>query len=529
MPSNSAESANRTIAAIDIGTNSAHMVVADMDPSGTMKLRDSDKVNLRLGKAVDADGNITKDGIERTVEALAHMHEIIAPYKAQVRAVATHAVREAPNHRHLIKEIKDRAGIQVELIDGIEEARLVFLGMRYGLALAGIPCLGVDVGGGSTEIIIARDDDIQFVSSFKLGAVTLTEKYFGPLGYTNSAVKTLKDHIRSRLAPLPHETENCTMTRALASSGTAKALAFVHSRLFGGNTVNDPNGYILPVDGLFQILEIFQQKLTPAKIKEATGLESARADIIFAGAMILGEVSRLLRIEEWSVTTFGLREGLVADTFYRANDECFQNLPDIQWNSVLSFGKSLRIDQPHAQQVMRLSMRLFELLAPKLRPDEKHEDLHADLKLLRAAAYLREAGKFLSAPQYHHHSQYLISNSRLPGFTEFERIMMGLIARFHRKGIPSSSHPDCADLAPRDLKRLSFLSGIVRLAAALDRTRHNRVRQIEAAFDKEGNIVIELYHDIAAIPDVELHKASLELGALEKSLGAKLQIKLRGV
>ena len=107
--------------------------------------------------------------------------------------------------------------------------------------------------------------------------------------------------------------------------------------------------------------------------------------------------------------------------------------------------------------------------------------------------------------------------------------MMGLIARFHRKGIPSSNHPDCADLTPRDLKRLSFLSGIVRLAAALDRTRHNRVRQIEASSDKEGTILIELYHDFAAIPDVELHKASLELGALEKSLGAKLQIKLRGV
>lgn len=517
----------RTIAAIDIGTNSAHMVVADMDQAGTMRLRDSDKVNLRLGKSFDSSGNITEDGIARTVEAISHMNKIIAPYNAQIRAVATHAVREARNHKRLILEIEESTGIHVELIDGIEEARLVFLGMRYGLALAGIPCLGVDVGGGSTEIIISRDDEIQFVSSFKLGAVTLTDKYFGSMGYTLTAVKALREHIRSRLAPLPHETEHCSFQRALASSGTAKALAFIHSRLFAGVPVTDTNGYTLPVAGLQQIIDLFTTKLTPSKIKDATGLDAARSEIILAGALILDEISPILKVTEWCVTTFGLREGLVADTYYRTHGEGLHNLPDIQWNSILAFAKRLRIDQPHAQQVMRLAMRLFELLAPRFQPGEKAEDLHHQMKLLRAAAYLREAGKFLSAPQYHHHSQYLISHSRLPGFTESERAMMGLIARFHRKGIPHSAHPECRDLSQVDLKRLRFLAGILRLAAALDRTRQNRVQHVDATFD-QGPLCIELQHDPARVPDVELHKACLELGALEKSFESKLVIKIRG-
>src|SRR5690606_6381695 len=139
-----------------------------------------------------------------TVEALKHMQEIIAPYAAEgatIRAVATHATREARNHRRLLREIERVAHISVEMIDGIEEARLVFLGMRYGLALNGATCLGVDVGGGSTEIIIARDDDINYVSSFKLGAVTLTDKYFLQHGHTPEAYQDLKEHIRSRLAP----------------------------------------------------------------------------------------------------------------------------------------------------------------------------------------------------------------------------------------------------------------------------------------------------------------------------------------
>lgn len=528
MPNGPVEFSQRTIAAIDIGTNSAHMVIADMDQSGTMRLRDSDKVNLRLGEALDPSGNITSDGIERTVETLSHMKAIVAPYGAQLRAVATHAVREAVNHKKLLRAIDERAGIHVELIDGIEEARLVFLGMRYGLALAGIPCLGIDIGGGSTEIIFAKDDEIEFASSFKLGAVTLTKKYFGNGEYSASAVKSLKEHIRSRLAPLPHETEHCSFKKALASSGTAKALATIHSRLFAGNPVSDPNGYVLTRDDLRRIIDLFHQKVTPAKIRESTGLDQSRAEIIFAGALIFDEITRLLKVESWTITTFGLREGLVADTYYRHLGEGTQNFPDIQWNSILAFAKRLRIDQPHAQQVLRLSVRLFELLSPRLRPTEKQDDLLHQLKLLKAAAYLREAGKFLSAPQYHHHSQYLISHSRLPGFTEHERFMMGLIARFHRKSVPNESHDECRELNPKDLGDLRFLSGIVRLAAALDRTRQNRVRQIDANFDK-NNIIIELQFDPAAVPEVELHKATLELNALEKSLNSKIKIKLRGL
>ncbi len=517
----------KTIAAIDIGTNSAHMVLAEMDHVGEMRILDSDKVNLRLGQAIGEDGNLSDDGIRRTVEALKHMEEIIRPYGATTRAVATHAAREAKNHKRLFSEIERSCGIKVEMIDGIEEARLVFLGMRYGLALNGVYCLGVDVGGGSTEIIAARDDDIAFVSSVKLGAVTLTEKYFKK-GYTPEAATALKEHVRSRLAPLEQETRKLNCQKMLASSGTAKALAFLHARLFGNGAMSDPNGYVLPQADLFKISEQFLRLLTPQRIKEATGLDSARAEIIMAGSAVLEEITRLLGVKEWVITSFGLREGLVADTFYRANGSRQGELPDIQWHSVLQFARRLGLNESHALHVKRLALRLYEQLAPGCFPGASEEAMQADIKLLKAAAFLREAGKFISAPQYHRHSQYLISNSRLPGFTEAERQLMGLIARFQRKGLPSADHAECVELTAGDVKRLRVLAGIVRLAAALDRTRQRRIEDIEVQFTSDRTF-IHLCHPTGNHPEVELHKAQLERSALEKSWDLPLTIAAKAI
>jgi exopolyphosphatase/guanosine-5'-triphosphate,3'-diphosphate pyrophosphatase len=516
MPDRAHEYPKRTIAAIDIGTNSAHMVVAEMDHIGEMRILDTDKVNLRLGQALDETGNITEDGINRAVQTLSHMRQIADSYRAGVRAVATHATREAVNHKKLLTRIEKEAGVRVEIIDGIEEARLVFLGMRYGLALNGVPCLGVDVGGGSTEIILAQDDDIKYVSSFKLGAVTLTDKHFGKKAPTAESLRELREHVRSRLAPLPQEARLIPFQRALASSGTAKALAYMHAKLVGGIEVSDPNGYTLSREELGKLTAKLTELLTPGKIKEWAGLDTARAEIILAGATVLDEVSRLLRVREWVVTSFGLREGLVADSFYRAYGRDSSDLPDIQWHSVQQFGRRLGINETHALQVRRLSQRLFAQLAPTLLPNDKGDDYEEDIKLLSAAAYLREAGKFLSSPQYHKHSDYLISNARLPGFTETERSIRGLIARFQRKSVPSADNRYCAELAPADIARLRFLSGIVRLAAALDRTRQGKISDVVAEEIERGHLRFTLVHDEGWAPEVELHRARMEIGALEK-------------
>ena len=524
-----------TIAAIDLGTNSAHMVIAEMDHIGQMHVLDVDKVHLRLGAALDAKGDLTRDAIVKTTETFRHMYEIISPYNATIRAVATHAAREAKNYKLLLTEIERIAHIHVEIIDGIEEARLAFLGMRYGLALNSLTCLGIDVGGGSSEIIIAQDDDISFVASYKLGAVTLTDRYFSKSGYTSSNIKAMRDHIRTTLSPLSHEAQNFPFQKALAASGTAKALAFIHAKSQSGIVMSDPNGYIIPTEDLQYLREYLSKLLDPHKIKEATGIDESRSEILLAGTMILEEICLQLGVKEIIVTSYGLREGLVADTFYRINGEKSHEMPDIQWHSVLQFSKQLKVDQTHAFQVKKLALKIYQQLIPLIKIpkadtrrgfQETHnlddEDQDTNIKLLKGAAYLREAGKFLSSPQYHKHSQYLIAHRRLPGFTESERQFMGLIARFQRKAPPHPNHRECKDLNNIGIKRLRILSGIVRLAAALDRTRQNRIKDVLIT-KQQDTLKITLVHAVSSPPDVEIHKALLELPALEKSFDLKLE------
>src|SRR5690606_14610159 len=150
--------------------------------------------------------------------------------------------------------------------------------------------------------------------------------------------------------------------------------------------------------GLETVVKVLSKALTPQKIKDETGLDAARSEIILAGGVVLEQLTKLFKVREWVITTFALREGIVADTFYRAYGPRSGDLPDIQWHSVLQFAKRLQINEVHASQVRRLALRLHEQLAPLMKERGDAEESATDVKLLAAAAYLREAGKFISAP-----------------------------------------------------------------------------------------------------------------------------------
>lgn len=190
----------------------------------------------------------------------------------------------------------------------------------------------------------------------------------------------------------------------------------------------------------------------------------------------------------------------------------------------MQFAKRLQINEIHALKVKKLALRIYDQISPLCRPDDTKLEKDLNRKLLRAAAYLREAGKFISSPQYHKHSQYIISNSRLPGFTETERTVMGLIARHQRKQVLPLDLKGYDDLTPADFKRARFLSAIVRIAAALDRTRQNLIHDIEIQ-EEEGELIITIVHDGERVPDVESLKVSMEKSNLEKSWNKQIQFR----
>ena len=231
------------IGVIDIGTNSCHLLVADIGRQGEIAVLDTDKIPLRLGRHLNAQGELSAAGIANTKEAVERMKEICKGYRADVKAIATHAVRSAVNQHELIQAVYDSCGVLIDPIDGIEEARLIFLGMRFGLSLDHNSCLGVDIGGGSTEIICGTSSSISYVDSLKLGAVTMSMRFLNDAP-TDYKIEELQEFITTELESNIVPPEQLDFTTAIVSSGTGKALAAIDYYLRSGKTLKDVNGYV---------------------------------------------------------------------------------------------------------------------------------------------------------------------------------------------------------------------------------------------------------------------------------------------
>ncbi len=506
-----------TVAAIDIGSNSIHLIVARMDKVGHLEILDTDKIGVRLGEFLLPDGNMSAEGQKRALRTVAHMAKIAGAYGAVIRAVATHSFREAKNHQLIMDEIFEKTGVKIELIDGVEEARLVYLGMRYSLPIENSTCLGMDIGGGSTEIILARGEHIKFVTSVKLGAVTLTAKHFKEKPATESSIRRLHEYIDLRLKPLASQVAIGSYKKAIASSGTAKAIAVMHSRLFRKRALADENGYKLSVKDLQSLMSALEKLKTPSRIHNVLGVDAARADIILAGAAIMYDVSRIFNVKEWTITSFGLREGVVVDSYRRMGGERVGRARDFRWDSVKQLGERWGIDIKHADNVSMIALQIFDKLANHLHPGKAKEQWLGDRELLHIASWLHEAGKFISQTSYHKHSYYLLNHGRVLGFTQDERHLIALVALHHRKAGPKYNQNEAEGLPKPEFERVEFLAGVLRLAVALNRSRRGTVEGIalKRGVQPELKLVIRDGSD----PLVELQQVERELESLEKAMG----------
>jgi exopolyphosphatase/guanosine-5'-triphosphate,3'-diphosphate pyrophosphatase len=506
-----------TVAAIDIGSNSIHLIVARMDPTGHLEVLDTDKIGVRLGEFLLPDGNMSEEGFKRAFHTVFHMVKIASAYGAAVRAVATHSLREAKNHQLLIDEIYRKTKVKVELIDGVEEARLVFLGMRYALPVETTSCLGIDIGGGSTEIILARGEKIKFVTSLKLGAVTLTAKHLKKKSISTSNIKKMYEYIDLRLLPLTGSVKKGSYKKAIASSGTAKALAMLHSRFFRKRVLIDENGYHLPSKDLQVILGVMERLKDPKRIREVLGVDSGRADIIMAGAAVMNEVSRLFGVQEWTISAFGLREGIVVDSYRRMSGEKIGRARDIRWDSIKSLGDQWQVDAKQAGCVSSLALEIFDKLVNHLHPSQIKSQWLGDRELLHVAAWLHESGKFIAQSSYHRHTYYLINNGRISGFTQDERHLIALVALHHRKASPKFGQGELSGLHKDEFERVEFLAGILRLAVALNRSRRELIKGV--ALKRGKSPELRLIVKDRADPLVELQQVERERDALEKAIG----------
>ncbi len=514
------------LSAIDIGSNSVHLLVAQMTEAQGLKIIDSHKIILRLGAAFDHSKNLRQEAITRTVLAIKQLRDLALAYGPKIRCVATHAVREAKNHHDLIEQVEISTGISIEIIDGVEEARLAALGMNYGFGLGQNRFFGVDIGGGSTELIISKQDRVDFVASIKLGAVALSEKFHATTGPSDAEIADLKEYIWTRLAPLEPEFRHIRIHRAFIGAGTAKAIAAIDAAQNALRPSDDLNGYRLSAAAITAIDEKIQSLRTPRRIRQELSIESDRAEILLAGSAILRAITEIFSISEWTYSTYAMREGLIIDTYRRMSTAGTELEENVRWQSIKRLGRRFQIDAGHAERVTRLALQIYDSLSNLCAAKPPLTQQLSDRDLLKYASWLHECGKFVCYSRYNRHSFYLIFHSRMLGFTQEEREYIGHIARFHRKGLADTSRKECQGLPSSKISRINYLAGILRIATTLCRTRRNIIDRVEVGVEND-RFKFKVFHLPTIAPDAEIHELDRDKRAIEKSLAQPVEFEVK--
>lgn len=302
----------KRIAAVDMGTNSFHLIVVEQQNNGRFKLLDKQREVIRLGSHKGEDLSVISSGeMEKAIDLLASFKSLAEYYDAEFHAVATSAVREAQNKNDFIEKVFNKLGIEVNVIDGRREAELIFLGIQKALPISDKKVLCIDIGGGSTEIVLADKGKILFAESIKIGAVRLTKMFFPDYILKNRSVKDCKFYIKQALLLNDKIDYSQSYDLAVGTSGTINSAFHLVSSKFNKKKIKSINGLTFCYSDFRSVLTDVLEAKTPAERIAIPGMEVKRADIIPAGLLILRRVMKNFNIKEIIISEFALREGII--------------------------------------------------------------------------------------------------------------------------------------------------------------------------------------------------------------------------
>lgn len=507
-----------TLAAVDVGTNSLHLVVARTTDGDRFEVLDREKEMVRLGTGSTDLKELTDEAMDRAVGALRRMRQLADRYGAPVRAVATSAVREAENRHEFLERAVAEAGVEVEVVSGAEEARLIHLGVLQSLQVFDERILLCDIGGGSTELVVGEEGAELASTSVKLGAVRLTNRYFPGGGAAEDDVEDCRHHIEELLGTFERSVTALGFDAAVGSSGTIEQVLRIARALEGKDPLRTLNGSRLRHDQVKAVVEAAIDARRRDALEDLPDLDAKRADILLAGTLILDGVFTAFGITEMVVSEYALREGVFLDTIQRRRGSA-ADLRDVARRSVVDLMMATDEDPGHSEHVAYLALELFDATAGR------HGHGAEARSLLEAAALLANVGLAISHNQHHKHSYYVIRNSdRLVGFTDNEIEQVALIARYHRKSAPKASHPEWAALEEEQQEVVRVAAGLLRVAIGLDRSHRRHVATVRVR-DRGDRLLVE------AVPagrevdlDLELYAANERTGLLAEALGVEVDV-----
>jgi exopolyphosphatase / guanosine-5'-triphosphate,3'-diphosphate pyrophosphatase len=502
------------IAALDIGSNSFHLIVAHVSANGRVDILDRAKELVRLGEALRS-GVITPDIFDRGLDALRALKRIADRHRPDaLQAVATSAVREAQNGGEFVRAVRDELGIEVRVIRGQEEAHLIYLGARRALDLAGRRVALFDVGGGSTELILADARECYFTASLKLGVLRLRDEWQSADPPAPREAAALADRVRSAIEPTIARIKAMGFDFVALTSGTAFALAGLAGRAAGGQ-VNGGASRVLSFRALCDV-ERRLLTLSTAERAKLPGVDPRRADTILPGAILLRAILELAGVDEATLCEPALREGIIADYVAknRPGIQLVEEFPDQRRRVVMELARRSHYPEAHSLHVARLALSIFH------QTRELHGLSNSDGLLLEYAALLHDIGFYISGSRHHRHAHYLITTHEMRGFSQEEVQIVALIARYHRKAAPKKAHPEFASLSREAQKKVSKLAAILRVADSLDRNHANLVRAVRCTVNPK---TIELRLETDDDPELELWAARRKGDLFEDLFGRRLR------
>jgi exopolyphosphatase/guanosine-5'-triphosphate,3'-diphosphate pyrophosphatase len=460
-----------TFAAVDIGANSVRLKIARLVRNRLHNIHEDREV-VRLGESVFQAAILAPAAMARTVKVLRRFHKEVQRHgDVQVRVVATSALRDARNAQAFIDWVHMRTGWTVEVISGVEEARLIHFGVVANLRITASPMLLIDLGGGSCELTVSERKHIRETVSLPVGAVRLTQEFLHhdpPRGYE---LERLRSYIAEETDRVARKIRETRPKAVIATSGTAAALAISSQAIekHSGSPTWTPARDVETLAKRLAAMPYEQRMKLP-------GIGTRRAEIVIAGVMVFAELMRRCELRGFRYSELGLRDGVLAQMAadFGRGASGLRRLAEERWEALVEMAKHYQVDMEQAEHIRKLAMQLFAALKPvhRLPPDFA--------EWLAGAALLHEVGAFVNRTGWHRHAFYLIANSEILGYTPGQRRVMAAISRYLGSALPSSGDKLIKSLDAPYREHVPKAVALLRLARALNQGRSRAVASIAA-------------------------------------------------
>jgi exopolyphosphatase/guanosine-5'-triphosphate,3'-diphosphate pyrophosphatase len=503
------------VAAMDLGSNSFHLLVADVHADGHIDPLVQEKEMLRLGDVVSRHGTIPVTAADQAVATVRRFRLLAEAAEAtEIIAKATAAIRRAANGGEVVDRIRAETGVHVDVIGGLEEARLIFGAVRASVVLDPSPALCFDLGGGSLEVMVGDASSLVWATSVPLGVARLSADFVHSDPISKRDRRALREHIDTVLKPVVAEVSSFEPKLAVGSRGTLESLAEMVAARRDEDTPTTLNQLTIDRSEFLSLHQVLMASKAADRLRLA-GLDARRVDLIVAGSMVLATATDAFGFDQLTISEWALREGIVLDTVRLHDPTEWSGDPhSLRGSAVSSLARRCNWSEAHARQVAMLSLALFDATA------ELHGLGDADRELLEFAALLHDIGEHVASSGHHKHGAYLVRNGQLRGFAPDEVELLAAVVRWHRRGEPRVSD-EFPLLDARAIERVRVLAAILRVADGLDRSRNQNVYGLDVMVTPSLVLL-----RVRAVDDAELEiwGARRKRALLEKVFDRELEL-----